>query len=209
MLLTNETFATLMEKFVPFETEPHLAIAVSGGSDSMALALLAHYWAINRGGRISALIVDHGLRPESRTEAHQVQDWLHSLGIKTHILTWEGEKPQSRIQERTRQARYDLLEQWCLDNQIAHLLTAHQGDDQWETLMQRISRDSGSRGLRGILPERPRPFGRLLRPFLVRGPHDLGISKEKIIAYLKAQGHPYINDPSNENNKYEVGSGKL
>lgn len=203
MHLTNDIFTSLMEKFLPFEIQPHLAIAVSGGSDSMALALLTHYWAINRGGRISALIVDHGLRPESRTEANQVRNWLLPLGIETHILTWEGQKPQSRIQERARQARYDLLEQWCIDNQVAHLLTAHQGDDQWETLMQRLSRDSGPRGLRGILPERPRPFGRLLRPFLVRSEFDLGTPKEDIIAYLETQGQAFVNDPSNENDKYE------
>ena len=203
MPLNNDTFANLMEEFSPFEDQPHLAIAVSGGSDSMALTLLAHHWVISRGGRITALVVDHGLRQESRAEANQVCEWLRPLGIEIHVLIWEGEKPQHRIQELARQARYDLLEKWCLDNQVGYLLTAHQGDDQWETLMQRLSRDSGSRGLRGILPERPRPFGRLLRPFLRRGPHDLGILKTEIIAYLETQGQTYINDPSNENNKYE------
>ena len=192
-----------MKEFSPFEAHPHLAIAVSGGSDSMALTLLAHHWVTIRGGRITALVVDHALRPESQAEANQVRNWLHSLGIETHILTWEGEKPRHRIQERARQARYDLLENWCMENQVGYLLTAHQGDDQWETMMQRISRSSGPRGLRGILSERSRPFGRLMRPFLVRGHHDLGIPKEEIICYLEDQGQAYINDPSNENMKYE------
>lgn len=203
MPLTNDTFTLLMGEFEPFEAQPHLAVAVSGGSDSMALALLTHHWVSSKGGRVTALVIDHGLRPESRTEAQQVRQWLQPLGIETHILTWEGEKPNHRIQERARQARYALLEQWCQGNGVIHLLTAHQGDDQWETMMQRLSRKSGDRGLQGILPERRLPFGRLLRPLLVRRLTDLGIPKDDILMYLKTQEQAYINDPSNDNSKYE------
>ena len=56
------TFARLMAPFDPFESNPDLAVAVSGGRDSLSLALLAHEWAAGRGGRVLALVVDHGLR---------------------------------------------------------------------------------------------------------------------------------------------------
>ena len=63
------TFARLMAPFGPFEARPELAVAVSGGRDSLCLTLLAHEWSAGRGGRVLALIVDHGLRPESAMEA--------------------------------------------------------------------------------------------------------------------------------------------
>ena len=62
----DDAFARAMAAFAPFETPPRLAVAVSGGADSLALALLADRWARARGGQITALTVDHGLRPESR-----------------------------------------------------------------------------------------------------------------------------------------------
>ena len=62
-------FARLMAPFEPFETSPVLAVAVSGGRDSLALALLSHAWTAERDGRVVGLIVDHGLRAESAVEA--------------------------------------------------------------------------------------------------------------------------------------------
>ncbi len=207
MLLSDDYFTSLMAELGPFEDAPHLAIAVSGGSDSLALAILAHTWAKNRGGHITALIVDHGLRTESNEEAQQTSLWLDDLGMQNHILTWEGKKPQYRIQELAREARYRLLEDWCKTNQVIHLLTAHQGDDQWETLMQRFSRNSGDRGLRGILPLRLCSFGRILRPFLIQKPlgrsSSLGVKKTDILEFLASRNQSYISDPSNENAKYE------
>jgi 3'-phosphoadenosine 5'-phosphosulfate sulfotransferase (PAPS reductase)/FAD synthetase len=66
--LTNH-FVTAMDRLGPFEPCPHLAVAVSGGADSMALTLLAGDWAVRRGGEVLALTVDHGLRAASSTEA--------------------------------------------------------------------------------------------------------------------------------------------
>ena len=59
-----------MTGFGPFERTPRLAVAVSGGPDSLALMLLADTWARARGGRVLAQTVDHGLRPEAAAEAH-------------------------------------------------------------------------------------------------------------------------------------------
>src|SRR5512132_2905162 len=98
-------FAAAMERFAPFENSPHLAVAVSGGADSMALCLLAHDWAVARGGRVTALTVDHGLRPASAKEAAQVGSWLSARGIGYRILRWRGEKPASAVQNSARVAR--------------------------------------------------------------------------------------------------------
>ena len=102
-------FVRAMDHFGPFEAGPHLAIAVSGGADSTALALLAREWAADRDGRVTALIVDHGLRDGSVAEAAGTVARLKSLGIAAHILTWEGAKPAAAVQAQARAARYGLL----------------------------------------------------------------------------------------------------
>lgn len=189
-------FSILMNKFEPFEPCPHLAVAVSGGADSMALVLLTHNWVIARDGKVTALIVDHQLRPESGEEALQVLKWLRDLGITAEILRWEDPKPRTRIQERARRARYNLLEEWCLTHNVRYLLTAHHEGDQWETIMQRLTRGSGIQGLRGIQAAVSRPFGQIIRPLLET-------KKEGLIHFLKQQGQAYVQDPSNENLKFE------
>ena len=84
--LTVETFAALMAPFCPFESRPVVAVAVSGGRDSLALALLAHDWARSRGGRVVGLIVDHGLRAEAADEARSARETLRSQGIDSEVL---------------------------------------------------------------------------------------------------------------------------
>ena len=185
-------FAALMASFAPFEPQPHLAVAVSGGSDSMALTLLAHEWARERNGRITALTVDHGLRPEAAAEAAQVGAWCAARGIAHVILTRSGAAPASGIQAFARAARYALLENWCRDHFVLHLLLAHQRDDQVETIAIRAARGSGVDGLAGMATVVERDAIRLLRPLL-------GVPRAALRAYLLARGQPWVEDPSNRN----------
>src|SRR5271163_603629 len=110
-----------MDGFAPFESAPHLAVAVSGGADSLALALLAADWARARGGRITALTVDHGLRPEAAAEAAQVADWLGARGVAHQTLRHEGARPRGDVQAKARTWRYRLLEGWCAQHGVLHL----------------------------------------------------------------------------------------
>ncbi|HEX9525064.1 MAG TPA: tRNA lysidine(34) synthetase, partial [Reyranella sp.] len=131
-------FARLMAPFEPFETSPVLAVAVSGGRDSLALALLSHGWAAERDGRVVGLIVDHGLRAESVAEAATTRDVLARHGIEGAILPWwSGAKPRAGLQEAARMARYRLLRDECRRRGILHLLLAHHADDQAETVAMR------------------------------------------------------------------------
>ncbi|MDP1966000.1 MAG: tRNA lysidine(34) synthetase TilS, partial [Reyranella sp.] len=143
-------FARAMAPFEPFEKKPVVAVAVSGGRDSLALALLAHDWARVRGGAIVALIVDHGLRSGSDGEAASTRDLLAGLGIEAGVLCWSGAKPQSGLQEAARTARYRLLSDECRRRGILHLLLAHHADDQEETVTMRAARGSGLDGLAGM-----------------------------------------------------------
>jgi tRNA(Ile)-lysidine synthase len=174
----------------PFERAPHLAIAVSGGPDSLALCLLAERWTRAQGGMVTALIVDHGLRPESGTEAREVATWLARRGIRHCILVWQGPKPAAGVQAAARDARYALLTGWCRTAGALHLLLGHHGDDQAETVALRAARRSGPDGLAGMAPVREIAGLRLLRPLLC-------VPKRRLLATLRAAGQPWIEDPSN------------
>lgn len=193
--LTGREFAGLMKRYLPFESSPHLAVALSGGADSMALALLLRDWVAKRGGSLLALHVDHGLRPESGKEAAWLVRNLKAEEITVRVLRWKGEKPESAIQEGARRMRYDLLEKSCRRAGILHLAAAHHLEDQAETFLMRLSRGSGSDGLAAMAPERNSRNLRLIRPLLT-------VPKARLIAFLAKRRQPWIEDPSNRDERF-------
>ena len=197
--LAPEEFAALM----PAVPQP-IAIAVSGGPDSMALAWCAQRWAKTRADNhnetkgIIAFIVDHQLRPESGDEAKTVRQRLAALGIPAEILRWNHPPVTTRIHATARQARYDLLLNACRRHGIATLLLAHQREDQAETVLMRLAKGSGIDGLAGMAATTTRNGVSLLRPLLA-------IPKARLIATCEAANIPYVNDPSNSATKYARG----
>jgi len=179
----------------PFESAPQLAVAVSGGADSLCLALLVANWAKKLGGRVTALTVNHGLRPEAEKEAQKVGRWLKPHGIAHQVLTWQGPKPKSAIQAEARKVRYRLMSSWCRDVGVLHLLLAHTMDDQAETFLFRLGKGSGSDGLAAMSAVVENPDVRLLRPFL-------HIRKSSLVAKLKMSNQEWIEDPSNQDPTY-------
>ena len=195
--LSPEHFARLLARLGPFERAPHLAVGVSGGPDSMALALLLAEWAHCRNGHLDALTVDHRLRDGSTAEAEQVGRWLANLpGVTHRILTWSEPKPETGIQAAARAARYGLLAAHCRAHAILHLCTAHHRDDQHETHRLRAGHGSGALGLAGMSAIRPLDGVRLLRPLL-------GVAKADLVALLAARDQAWISDPSNSNPAFE------
>lgn len=173
--------------------DAHIAIAVSGGADSVCLALLA-----NEKYQVTALTVDHGLRDESASEAVAVNKQLSGLGIKHHVLTWEMlEKPVSNVQALAREARYNLMLNWCVESGVQFLLTAHHSDDQAETLLLRLARGSGVYGLAAMEPKRRLSENvTLVRPLL-------NVTKLQLMATLRERGINWIEDPSNQSQAFE------
>lgn len=194
--LTARQFDDLMAPFAPFEAQPTLAVAVSGGRDSMALAVLANDWARAHGGSVLALIVDHRLRPGSSAEASTTTARLSALGITAEILAWDGPKPASRLQEAARATRYRLLFDACRHRGILHLLVAHHASDQSETIAMRAARASGPDGLAGIAAVVEHRSARLLRPLL-------GVPRERLTATVTERGVAWVDDPSNEDRRFE------
>jgi tRNA(Ile)-lysidine synthase len=176
---------------------PHrgLLLAVSGGPDSVALMLLCAKWPERGRHDVAVATVDHGLRPESRAEAEEVGEWARALGFAHHILTWEGEKPATRIQERARTARYELLADCARRSGASAVVTAHHADDQAETILFRLTRGSGVAGLAGM--RKQAQCGRLmiLRP-LLEWP------KAALVEICNRAAQPYFSDPSNDDEAY-------
>lgn len=188
--LTAAEFGAAMMRLGPFERPPHVAVAVSGGADSLALALLAAEWAAAHAGTATALTVDHGLRPESAAEAECVGGWLNTRGLEHHILRWSPGPLTADVQAAARAARYRLLEDWCAKHGVLHLLLAHHREDQAETFLLRLGRGSGVDGLSAMAAITETPRLRLVRPLL-------DVPRTRLRATLRAAGQPWIEDPSN------------
>ncbi|MDR3516261.1 MAG: tRNA lysidine(34) synthetase TilS [Azospirillaceae bacterium] len=188
--VSDAEFAATMDLLGPFESSPRLAVAVSGGADSLALTLLLAGWTAARQGSLLALTVDHQLRPESGQECRQLGVWLAARGIAHRVLTWGGPKPETRIEARAREARHRLLADACRVQGIFHLVFAHHRDDQAETLLMRLARGSGPDGLAAMPAMRELSWGRLLRPLLA-------VPHQRLVATCRSQGQDWIEDPSN------------
>ncbi len=194
--LTGGEFEALTAPFGPFESAPHIAVAVSGGGDSLALLVLADEWVRALGGRVTAVSVDHGLRAGSADELRKLGVWLEELAIEHRILTWAGAKPAAGIQAAARDARYALMSESCRQEGILHLFLAHTLEDQAETFLMRLARGSGVDGL-AAMPGVTERFGlRLLRPLLTT-------PKARLRALLVSRGQDWIEDPSNRDEAYE------
>ncbi len=183
------------DEFASLPGEPgRLGVAVSGGADSLALLLLA---AAGYPGQVEAATVDHGLRPESRSEAESVAELCRGLGVPHEILAVSVPDGKAGIQGEAREARYGALAVWCKRRGLPVLLTAHHCDDQAETLLMRLQRGAGLPGLTGIRPARKLAPGLLLlRPLL-------GWSKDELREIVREAGIDPVDDPTNRDPAYD------
>ena len=177
------------------ESHTPIGLAVSGGPDSLALMLLAHE-AIP--GDFEAATVDHGLRTEGPAEAEAMAAVCAKLGIP-HAILRPIVAPTGNLQANARGARYGALGDWAKARSLAAILTAHHADDQAETLLMRLSRGAGVRGLagmRGAAQVPGHPGLPLLRPLL-------GWRKAELEAIVARAGIDPTRDPSNADRRFE------
>lgn len=172
-----------------------MAVALSGGSDSRALGLLAQQFAQLHGMALHAIIIDHGLRSASAGEAADTATWAKAHGITPHLLPLNLPREAAAIQERARDARYRALIDACHALKLTHLLIGHHGDDQVETILFRLLRGSGLHGLAGMSICRQQQGVWLLRPLIAQ-------PKAALVQYLEQRGEGWIEDPSNRNQDF-------
>ncbi|MDA8997204.1 tRNA lysidine(34) synthetase TilS [bacterium] len=197
--LKNQKISKVYTEFSSsLNTRKNLAVAVSGGPDSLALAYLAKCYSIKNKITVKFFLVDHKLRPESAKEAASVKKILQKIGITCKILSWKGKKPSRNIQSLAREARYSLLAKECKKNNVEHLLLGHHSNDLFENFLIRVVRGSGLNGLVSFNKSVKYKDENLniLRPLLNLEKNDL-INISKIVFKF------FIKDPSNINKIYK------
>ncbi|MDU9002455.1 tRNA lysidine(34) synthetase TilS [Sedimentitalea todarodis] len=173
-----------------------LGVAVSGGGDSIALLHILSRCFVPGSVELFAVTVDHGLRPEAREEAVQVKALCANLMVPHTTLRWTSWDGVGNLQERAREARYQLISEWAKTQDIAVFAVGHTADDQAETMLMRLARTSGVDGL-AAMPLNRTIFGiTLVRPLL-------GVTRQELRAYLNRHEVDWVEDPSNENAAYE------
>lgn len=191
--LTDSECETL---FAPFSEAQALALAVSGGADSLALLDTIDRWSRRRGRlRVVVLIVDHRLRSGSREEAQSVARIAVSRGMAAKVLTVTGTLPTSNIEAAAREARYRLLTTAARACGATHLLTAHHRDDQAETVLMRLQRGSGVFGLAAMRPMVTSEELVVCRPFL-------GVPRARLAATTAAADLQPVDDPMNRDPRF-------
>lgn len=188
-------FAADLDALLP--SDRRLGLAVSGGPDSLALLLLA---AAARPGRVVAASVDHGFRKGSRAEGEAVARLCKRLQVPHALLTIDWPQvPTTGLQERARGARYAALGQWARTEGLGAIATGHHADDQAETMLMRLARGSGLRGLAAMRRMARVPGAAdvsLLRPLL-------GWRRSELAEIVEAAGIEACADPSNEDERHE------
>ncbi|PAK78539.1 tRNA lysidine(34) synthetase TilS [Acetobacter fabarum] len=189
-------FAALLDTLGPWGADapgsPPVALAVSGGGDSLALAWLARRWRRN----LLALVVDHGLRPESGAEARLTVERLHAMDVPARLITLTDLTKGPAMAARARKARYARMVQACQQAGCVDLLLGHQADDQAETAWMRSNAGSGPDGLAAMGWISHTPDVRLVRPLL-------GVSRVALRQTLRAAGLAWVDDPSNQDLRAE------
>lgn len=176
-----------------------VGLAVSGGSDSVALMHLAARWVDRRRAKLLVLTVDHGLRPEAAAEAAGVAEAARALSLEHRVLRWTFPQPR---QSAARRARHALLAAALRQAGGRLLLTGHTADDQAETFLIRARQGSGWYGLAcmrdlSLSPVWPEGAGIwIARPLLRSG-------RATLRRWLEGQGARWIEDPSNANPDFE------
>jgi len=197
--LKNKKLLKIFKIFsTSLEGKESIAVAVSGGPDSLALAFLAKCYSLKNQAKVKYFIVDHKLRKDSSSEAKTVRNVLKKINIDCKILPWNGKKPSKNTQALARDKRYSLLVNECRKNKIKNLLLGHHLDDLSENFLIRIVRGSGLNGLVSFNKKTKYKDQNLniIRPLLDVEKKDLTYIAKKIFNF-------FIKDPSNVNEEFK------
>ena len=196
--LKNPSINKIYKEFINFNKfnlgKSSFSVAISGGSDSLALAYFAKCFSISNNIKVKYYHVDHKLRKESFEEAKKLKYLLKDIDINCKILKWEGKKPRSNIQSQARKKRYNLIYKQCLKDKINFVFVAHHIDDLYENFVIRLLRGSGLKGLVSFSQPKSSYNEKLkiLRPLIGFKKKDLELVTNKVYKFK-------FDDPSNAN----------
>ncbi|WP_431300737.1 tRNA lysidine(34) synthetase TilS [Tabrizicola sp. BL-A-41-H6] len=168
-----------------------VGVALSGGGDSVALLHLCRV----AGVAVEAVTVDHALRAESGDEAAAVATDCAALGVRHEVRVWRHGAVGGNLMDAARRARLGLIRDWAVERGIGVVAFGHTRDDQAETLLMGLARAAGIDGLAGMRPSWTEGGVRFVRPLLDAG-------RDELRGWLKAKGIAWIDDPTNENDRF-------
>lgn len=177
------------------EKPTRAAVAVSGGSDSMAMLHVMAAVARHQGIALYAVTVDHGLRAEAVAEAEVVAQACAGLGVAHQVLRWNHGAVAGNLMDAARRARYGLMADWATTQDISHIYLGHTADDQAETFLMELARSAGIDGLVGMQSGWRQGGVQFMRPLLA-------VQRADLRGYLERQGVGWVEDPSNENDRF-------
>lgn len=196
--------ALLTEALAPLAPAAPLAVALSGGADSVALALIAAEHCADTKRSLYFFHVHHGLMAQADAWVAHLQTFSQELKTPLQVRHVQVDLAAGLgVEGAARDARYNALAQLCLEHDVAALLLAHHRQDQAETVLLRLLRGSGVAGLAAMQPDVQREGMRLLRPWLdVDRAELLAVAHE----YEQRTGWAAVQDPSNTDPKYARGA---
>jgi len=195
MIITQSDFNKNIKKNFFFEKFPKIAVAVSGGPDSMALVFLLKNWVLKNNGSLIALIVDHQIRKDSNLEAKNIRKYLFKNKIESKLFKVDKKNVVKKNMKEARKNRFNKLFNFCNKNSIFHLFIGHHADDNLETYLLRKLAGSNFEGLRCMQQKVIIEKIQILRPLLL-------FNKKDILEYNIKNDIYYIQDPSNVDLKY-------
>lgn len=187
MSLTDTLRARVQEGLRPWDGS--LALAVSGGGDSMAMLHLA------TGLQVRVVTVDHGLRPEAAAEAAGVGRVCAVLGLPHQILHWHWDG-RGNLQDAARRGRRAAIAAWAQAVGVRAVALAHTQDDLAETFVMRLARGAGVDGLAAMVPQWQEAGVTWLRPVM-------GVTRGALRDCLRDVGGDWVEDPSNDNLRFD------
>lgn len=183
--------------FSPLAGTRKIALAVSGGADSLALLDGVCRWRQRHGGRPDVIVftVDHRLQPGSDAVADRVRRIAETCGLPARVLVREGPVPVTGIEQAARAARYRLLLTAGREEGATHLVLAHHRDDVAETFLMRLKRGAGVFGLAAMRPVLDAGEAIVVRPFLE-------VPRARLAATAAAAGLSPVADPMNDDPRF-------
>ena len=197
MQMGEDAHLFIFTGFLPVLKKPGavIGIAVSGGSDSLALLHILAIAAPHFGINLRAATVDHGLREGSAQEAAEVAKVCQHLGIAHETLLWKHDAVVGNLQDQARRARYALLADWAQRSGVSDVMLAHTADDQAETFLMGLARAAGLDGLAGMRDTWRQGGVRFSRPLLA-------VCRADLRSFLTRRGVAWMDDPSNDNDRF-------
>tara|TARA_Y100000741_G_C18253185_1_gene557972 strand:+ start:958 stop:1917 length:960 start_codon:yes stop_codon:yes gene_type:complete len=195
MLIIEKKINYFLNKKIIFTEKPNIAVAVSGGPDSIALVFLLKKWIKKKNGKLIALIIDHKIRDNSKEEAQEVKDYLKCKGVESKILSVSKNKLLKKSMDQARKNRFYKIIDYCKKNNFFYLFLGHHYDDNIETFLIRKIAGSNFEGLNCMQNKILFDEILILRPLL-------SFTKKQLLNYVKINDLKFVEDPTNLNEKY-------